>query len=59
MSGNMYAGSAEGLCVNCGKRPAAEGITRCAKCNRAKRESEQVARIRNRIKARAGKGDGK
>ena len=34
------------------ERPAAEGITRCAKCNRAKRESDQVARIRKRIEKR-------
>lgn len=47
---------AEGLCVDCGKRPAIEGQTRCPTCARKKRESEQVSRIRKRIEKRATKG---
>ena len=42
---------AEGLCINCGKRDAVEGHTRCSICTRKKRESDQVRRIGKRIKA--------
>lgn len=48
---------AEGLCVNCGKRPAIEGQRRCPACARKKSESDQVYRIRKRIEKRATKGE--
>jgi hypothetical protein len=40
---------AEGLCVNCGKRPVAAGHTRCHTCIKKHREGEQVRRIAKRI----------
>ena len=47
---------AEGLCVNCGTRPAEEGHTRCPACARKNRESDLVRRIRQRIEREAKKG---
>ena len=49
---------AEGLCVDCGRRPAVEGQTRCPVCAQKKRESEQVSRIRKRIEKKAMKQGG-
>lgn len=49
--------TARGLCIDCGRRPAIEGQTRCHTCARKKRESEQVYRIRKRIVKRATKGE--
>lgn len=48
---------AEGLCVNCGKRAALEGQTRCFTCARKRREAEQVYRIRKRIEKRTTRGE--
>lgn len=49
---------AEGLCIDCGKRQATEGQTRCPTCTRKKRESEQARRIRKRIEKKAMKQGG-
>lgn len=49
---------AEGLCIDCGKRQANEGRTRCPVCARKKRESDQVSRIGKRIKKRTSEGGG-
>ena len=39
---------ARGICVDCGKREATEGRTRCGVCARKKSESQQAARIRKK-----------
>lgn len=44
---------AAGLCVNCGKEPAIEGQTLCQKCKKKARESQQVYKIRKRLKRQA------
>ena len=42
-----------GICVECGKKPAWDGRTRCKRCTMKKRESEQVQRIKARIRKEA------
>lgn len=45
----------QGLCVDCGKRPAQENNLRCVTCNRNMEEQRQVHRIHERIKAQNAK----
>ena len=45
----------QGLCIDCGKRPAQENNLRCVTCNRNMEEQRQVFRIRQRIKAQNAK----
>ena len=46
---------AEGLCIDCGKKPAADGKLRCRTCGAKQNESNKAWRVRDKIKREADK----